>query len=223
VSHNDNKTGSSSSLDKSLKSYADILKAESSRSRKECDNQLELQKSSNDTALASHKMDANISFSDVCNGSNPSDNSHQSHQQRESTHTEELPISSNIESKRQIPVYFPRSTCHPTTSDCFSGFVTKGSRRVKRFYIGGIDKRSTEASMRALLSVKNIRVTHLRYFSKHDRRTASAQLNIDAEDEHSIRDRSFWPPGVFMKDWLPWSVFLSEKGVQQDSSTQSCH
>jgi hypothetical protein len=58
--------------------------------------------------------------------------------------------------------------------------------------------------------------------SLRNHRTASAQLNIDAEDEHSIRDRSFWPPGVFMKDWLPWSVFLSEKGVQQDSSTQSC-
>lgn len=208
------------SLDKSRKSYADILKAESSISPEKCDNQLELQKSSHDTALAIHTMDADISF---CNGSNPPDISKKSHQHRESTHTEELPVSSNIESKRQIPVYFPRSTCHPTTSDCFNGFVKKGSRRVKRFYIGGIDKRSTEASMREFLSVKNICVTHLRYFNKHDRRTASAQLNIDAEDEHSIRDRSFWPPGVFMKNWLPWSVFLSEKGVQQDSPTQSCH
>ena len=75
------------SLDKSRKSYADVLKAESSRSREKCDNQLELQNSLNDTALASHKMDADISFNDVCNGSNPSDNSQQSHQKRESTHT----------------------------------------------------------------------------------------------------------------------------------------
>ncbi|CAG2192505.1 MYH1s [Mytilus edulis] len=125
------------------------------------------------------------------------------------------------ESDRSIPVHFPRSTCRPTQSSIFSGFVKNSIRKVKRFYIGGINKSSTETGMRTYLSQNGIRVTHLRYFDKQMRRTASAQVNIDAQDECKIRDPSFWPPGVFMKDWLPWSVFRSEKDITQDPHTKS--
>ncbi|CAG2228798.1 PTPRS [Mytilus edulis] len=41
------------------------------------------------------------------------------------------------------------------------------------------------------------------------RGTASAQVNVDAQDECKIRDPYFWPPGVFMKDWFPWALFES--------------
>ena len=125
------------------------------------------------------------------------------------------------ESDQSIPVHFPRSTCRPTQSSIFSGFVKNSIRKVKRFYIGGINKSSTETGMRTYLSQNGIRVTHLRYFDKQMRRTASAQVNIDAQDECKIRDPSFWPPGVFMKDWLPWSVFRSEKDITQDQHTKS--
>ncbi|VDI32382.1 Hypothetical predicted protein [Mytilus galloprovincialis] len=138
---------------------------------------------------------------------------------RSSSHAESKLLQD--ESDRSIPVHFPRSTCRPTQSSIFSGFVKNSIRKVKRFYIGGINKSSTETGMRTYLSQNGIRVTHLRYFDKQMRRTASAQVNIDAQDECKIRDPSFWPPGVFMKDWLPWSVFRSEKDITQDPHTKS--
>ncbi|CAG2201706.1 unnamed protein product [Mytilus edulis] len=57
--------------------------------------------------------------------------------------------------------------------------------------------------MREYLAARGVNVTHLRYFDKQNRRTASAQLNIDAQCETLIRDPSFWPEGIFLKEWLP--------------------
>lgn len=116
------------------------------------------------------------------------------------------------EQNTNIQVHFPTSMCNPTTVDNFRGFVKKTRHRVSRFYVGGIDKHnSCEESMREYLAARGVNVTHLRYFDKQNRRTASAQLNIDAQCETLIRDPSFWPEGIFLKEWLPWSVFLSTK------------
>ncbi|CAG2188339.1 unnamed protein product [Mytilus edulis] len=111
-----------------------------------------------------------------------------------------------------ISVHFPRSVCNPKTSD-FKGFTRK-SRRVSRFYIGGIDKScSSEDNMRYFLSERNIRVTFLRYFNRPSKRTAAAQLNIVADDEHLITHPEFWPQGIYMKQWLPWEQFASEHSI----------
>jgi len=94
----------------------------------------------------------------------------------------------------------------------FSGYQSQQKRKVRRYYVGGIAIRtSSEASMRKYLSDRQVRVTHLRYFAKQNKRTASAQLNIDADCDQLISQTSFWPPGIFMKEWLPWSVFTSLK------------
>ena len=52
----------------------------------------------------------------------------------------------------------------------------------------------------------------MRYFDKQSFKTASAQLNIDARDEHIIHDSSFWPKGIFTRDWKPWDSFIHGKG-----------
>lgn len=83
-------------------------------------------------------------------------------------------------------------------------------RKVSRFYVGGINKSSSVEGMRSYLDEKGVKVTFLRYFDRHNRSTASAQLNIDAADEHKLANPSFWPAGVFVKQWLPWEVFRSE-------------
>ncbi|CAC5374716.1 unnamed protein product [Mytilus coruscus] len=85
------------------------------------------------------------------------------------------------EQNTNIQVHFPTSMCNPTTVENFRGFVKKLRQRLSRFYVGGIDKHnSCEESMREYLAARGVNVTHLRYFDKPNRRTASAQLNIDA-------------------------------------------
>ncbi|CAC5393984.1 unnamed protein product [Mytilus coruscus] len=122
--------------------------------------------------------------------------------------------STNIQANdtNSISVHFPRSVCNPKTSD-FKGFTRK-SKRVSRFYIGGIDKScSSEDAMRYFLSERNIRVTFLRYFNRPSKRTAAAQLNIVADDEYLITHPEFWPQGIYMKPWLPWEQFASEHSI----------
>jgi hypothetical protein len=62
--------------------------------------------------------------------------------------------------------------------DCVD--FTKKTRRISRFYIGGIDKScSSEESMHKFLLDRNIHVTFLRYFYRPSRGTAAAQLNVN--------------------------------------------
>ncbi|CAC5425440.1 unnamed protein product [Mytilus coruscus] len=104
------------------------------------------------------------------------------------------------EQNTNIQVHFQTSMCNPTTVDNFRGFVKKTRQRVSRFYVGGIDKHnSCEESMREYLAARGVNVTHLRYFDKQNRRTASAQLYIDAQCETLIRDPFFWPEGIFFR------------------------
>ncbi|CAC5377990.1 unnamed protein product [Mytilus coruscus] len=112
---------------------------------------------------------------------------------------------------QNISVHFPRSVCNPVHN--FSGLVHVERKRVARFYVGGIDKTvSSEQGMRYFLQQSGIRVTFLRYFDKKSLKTASAQLNIDARDEHIVHDSSFWPKGIFTRDWKPWASFIHDKG-----------
>ncbi len=110
-----------------------------------------------------------------------------------------------------IPTHWPSSRCHPVDLNQFRGYISKQKRNVCRYYIGGIDKRtSSENILRNYLASKGIHVTFLRYFEKRSRQTASAQVNIDADGAELINDPYFWPEGIYMKDWLPWSVFRSQ-------------
>ncbi|CAG2228273.1 unnamed protein product [Mytilus edulis] len=112
---------------------------------------------------------------------------------------------------QNILVHFPRSVCNPVHN--FTGLIHVERKRVARFYVGGIDKTvSSEQGMRYFLQQSGIRVTFLRYFDKQSFKTASAQLNIDARDEHIIHDSSFWPKGIFTRDWKPWASFIHDKG-----------
>ncbi|CAC5397070.1 unnamed protein product [Mytilus coruscus] len=120
-------------------------------------------------------------------------------------------ISGN-EQNTNIQVHFPTSMCNPTTVKNVRGFFKKTRQRVSIFNVGGINKHNSgEESMRQYLAARGVNVTHLRYFDKPNRRTASEQLNNDSHCETLIRDPSLWPEGIFLKEWLPWSVFLSTK------------
>lgn len=119
------------------------------------------------------------------------------------------------EMSKRIPIHFPRSVCNNQPPE-FKGVVRK-TKRISRFYVGGMDKlRSSEQAMRNHLAENNVRVTFLRYFSRPYKRTASAQLNINADDESIILSDYFWPEGMFLKPWLPWEQFAKEHNINHN-------
>ena len=69
--------------------------------------------------------------------------------------------------------------------------------------------------MRDVLTQSKVRYTHIRFFNRENKRWASAQLNILAEDEEIITRENFWPGGIFIKPWLPWEVFRNSKLEQE--------
>jgi hypothetical protein len=44
---------------------------------------------------------------------------------------------------------------------------------------------------------------------------AAAQLNVNMDDEHLLKQPNFWPEGIFMKPWLPWEQFINEHSIEQ--------
>ena len=94
-----------------------------------------------------------------------------------------------------------------STQPAFRG-VTK--QRIARFYIGGINKSSTETGMRNFLSNRNVKITHLRFFNRDDKISASAQLNVPFETREIIESKHFWPHGVYLKPWLSKQRLLSK-------------
>lgn len=117
------------------------------------------------------------------------------------------------EENHKILVHCPSSVCNTVPSE-FKGFTIRKTKRVSRFYVGGIDKvHSSEQSMRNFLDENNIHVTFLRYFYRPSKRTAAAQLNIHSEDVSLISDTQFWPDGFFVKPWLPWEQFANEHNI----------
>ncbi|CAG2216881.1 unnamed protein product [Mytilus edulis] len=117
------------------------------------------------------------------------------------------PLENTNNSQHKIPVHFPSSVC-----STFKGVVHK--KKVSRFYVGGIDKRNgSEKLMRKYLEDRNVKVTFIRYFDRHNKRTASAQLNVISDDEPYICDPYFWPSGIFTKPWLSWQQFVSEHSI----------
>ena len=81
----------------------------------------------------------------------------------------------------------------------------------------GIDKRyGSEEILRNYCQGRNIRVTFVRYFDKPYKRTASAQLNVVADDGVIISNPDFWPAGIFTKPWLSRQQFISEHSNYQN-------
>ncbi|PJE78124.1 hypothetical protein CI610_02946 [invertebrate metagenome] len=118
---------------------------------------------------------------------------------------------------RQIKVHCPSSVCHPTPistqklSDRFVGFTPVKQKRIKRYYIHGINKyTASESAMRDFLGDNGVKITFLRYFEKGYKKTASAQLNVLDSDSAILENPDFWPPGIYARPWMPRQVFWNE-------------
>lgn len=126
-----------------------------------------------------------------------------------------------IEEANRIPVHCPSSACHNYRNDNsdvkpreqFVGFKQVNRRKIRRFYIHGINKASSsEEIMRDFLERNRVQVTFLRYFEKDWKKTASAQLNVIDEGECVVENKSFGPEGIYVRSWLPRDAFLNEHG-----------
>lgn len=182
-------------ISKTTASYAEVLKQNSSQN----DNSSETVATNNPNATETLPRE-NVPGSD---DKRPAPTYNNKNGDEDRPHTKRF--------NKQIPVHFPNSVCHPN-----SAFQGSNRRRISRFYVGGISKSSTEEGMRFHLSENNVKVTFLRFFNRERRSTSSAQLNVDACDEHLITHPKFWPPGIFVKPWLPWEVFKSEVQERQN-------
>ena len=132
------------------------------------------------------------------------------------SHENHINTTTNI--GKNIGVWIPSDQCHATlpTQSTFSG-VTK--QRIARYYIGGIIKSSTETGLRNFLSDREINITHLRFFNRQDRKSASAQINVPVESRDIIESENFWPKGIYVKPWVSKQKFLSQFNNHTDNGS----
>ena len=117
-----------------------------------------------------------------------------------------------------ISVWAPSDQCGATlsTQSVFRG-VSK--HKVARYYVGGIDKRSTEAGLRDFLTKNGVKLTFVRFFNRENRKTASAQINVILEHRDIVEREEFWPYGLFIKQWLPKQKFLIQFNNNNDNGS----
>ena len=115
-------------------------------------------------------------------------------------------------------MWAPSDQCGATfsTQSVFRG-VSK--HKVARYYVGGIDKRSTEAGLRDFLTNNGVKLTFVRFFNRENRKTASAQINVILEHRDIVEREEFWPYGIFIKQWLPKQNFLIQFNNNNDNGS----
>lgn len=104
----------------------------------------------------------------------------------------------------QIPVRVHGETA-VTEKSANGNFFSGAKRRTKtsRFYLSGIDSKSTREGIIQFLEHKNVRVTYLRIFSQREhQRFVSAKINVPDECAERVKESDFWPTGVSCREWL---------------------
>ena len=84
-------------------------------------------------------------------------------------------------------------------SDIFIGVTYK---RNARYYLWGINRRSTESGIKRYVENKGVHVSHLTLFKpRNSKSLLSAKVNISPEDAHIVERKRFWPNGVKFRKW----------------------
>ena len=118
-----------------------------------------------------------------------------------------------LKKKKKIVSRFRRQNTQPVPSDgpylhgsnvsvwaplsTQSVFRGVSKHKVARYYVGGIDKRSTEAGLRDFLTKNGVKLTFVRFFNRENRNTASAQINVILEHRDIVEREEFWPYSIF--------------------------
>jgi len=99
-----------------------------------------------------------------------------------------------------------------TTNDDFFTGVTK--KRTARYYISGIDPKSTRSGIITYLEQRDVHVTFLRLFNtKHNSYRIAAKLNVSESSASTVESHNFWPSGISCRKWVSnreWNQRFSE-------------
>ncbi|CAG2226563.1 unnamed protein product [Mytilus edulis] len=138
------------------------------------------------------------------NGNNNSDNvtglPYRTHEtQSEGNRDISKPNTENNDITYKIPVRLEGVTSNvETTNENFFTDVTKN--RTSRYYLSGIDSKSTQGGILSYLETKDVHVTYLRLFStRNNDRRISAKLNIAENCAEIVETENFWPKGVYCR------------------------
>ncbi|CAC5396962.1 unnamed protein product [Mytilus coruscus] len=118
----------------------------------------------------------------------------------------------------RIPVRLQGSTAAvQSTDDNFFTGVTR--KRSTRYYLSGIDSKSTRSGIMSYLESRNVQVTYLRLFqSRNSSRYMSAKLNVAENCANIVESENFWPINVYCRRWLSnqeWYQRVSESTSDQ--------
>ena len=84
--------------------------------------------------------------------------------------------------------------------DIFIGVTYK---RTARYYLSGINKKSTEYGIENYIRNKGVKTTHLMLFKPRYRKSlVTAKVNVPAEFAKTVESPHFWPEGVKCRRWL---------------------
>ncbi|CAG2248803.1 unnamed protein product [Mytilus edulis] len=115
-------------------------------------------------------------------------------------------IDKQLNTTYKIPVRLDGVTENIDTSpaDSDENFFTGVKRkRTARYYLSGINPKSTRSGILAYLEKENVHVTYLRLFNpKHSAQRVSAKLNVVENCADYVEAHNFWPDGVQCRKWL---------------------
>ncbi len=120
----------------------------------------------------------------------------------------------------RIPVHV-NTTSQVSKTDHPDEFCSAPPRnRTRRYYIGRINKSCSDQAIKNYMTTRGVTVTHLGLFKKPERRFASAQLNVLADDRIHVENVDFWPPDIIVKPWLSkrkfWQQFEDRQRPNDD-------
>ncbi|KAK3104967.1 hypothetical protein FSP39_014230 [Pinctada imbricata] len=90
-------------------------------------------------------------------------------------------------------------------------------KRSARFFLSGIDNRSTKSGILSYIESKGVRVTHMILFNaRTERSPLTAKINVPLQHASLIEPGRFWPKGVRCRRWLSNREW-EEKCAQSDN------
>ncbi|CAC5372012.1 unnamed protein product [Mytilus coruscus] len=117
------------------------------------------------------------------------------------TETSEVPNKDQLNFKIPVRVQGNTEEIKPLNKDIFVGVTPR--KRSSRYYLSGIDNKSTRSGILQFLEVKGVNSTFLQLFhGKYNYSRISAKLNVTEESASIIETEAFWPAGVRCRRWL---------------------
>ena len=127
-------------------------------------------------------------------------------------------LSQNITYRISVRLKGETENLFTTNDDFFTG-VTK--KRTARYYVSGIDPKSTRSGIITYLEQRDVHVTFLRLFNtKHNSYRTAAKLNVSESSASIVESPNFWPNGISCRKWISnreWNKRFSEDYKQHCS------